>query len=471
MKAPIRIRMTAWYVGLLAAVMIAVAAFVVVRLRADLTAATDRTLQPAVGQIATGYAREGVPEFRDTSATVLSGERAAAQIITPGGRVLASYGDTVARQPMVAARERARIPAGSEETGSRELGRSDDAFRVVARATQRRGRSEIVVGAVSLDPVARSVHSVLVLVALALPAALAATAAGGWWLARRALRPVDRMTRAAAAFGPGQLDKRVAVPQTEDEVAHLAETLNRMLAQIEHGMNEQRRLVADTSHELRTPLAAMRSEIDVSLRADDLSPAARDVLESVRDEVDRMSAITDDLLILASADEGALAVSREPTDLHELAERVARSLRGLAERNGIALQVEGAETLAEVDPERFQQVLRNVVANALDFSPPDANVTIATYADGGVVEVAIADEGPGVPPELRERIFDRFFRIDQARTRRSGGGLGLAIAREVVHAHGGTIKALENEPRGTRITIRIPAPEALRLDQASEALI
>ena len=471
MKAPIRIRMTAWYVGLLAAVMIAVAAFVVVRLRADLTAATDRTLRPAVAQIATGYTQEGVPEFRDVSATVLSGERAAAQILTPDGRVLASYGDPVARQPMLTVGERGRVAAGSEQTGSRELGPSDDQFRVVAHAAQRRGRTEIVVGAASLDQVARSVHSVLILIALALPAALAATAAGGWWLERRALRPVDRMTRTAAAIGPDQLDERVAVPETNDEVAHLAETLNRMLAQIEHSVNEQRRLVADTSHELRTPLAAMRSEIDVSLRADDLSFAAREVLESVRDEVDRMSAIADDLLILASADEGALALAREPTDLHDLTARVAASLHGLAARSGVTLEMEGSETLAEVDPERFQQVLRNVVANAVDFSPPGAVVTISTRTDGGVVELTVADEGPGIPPELRDRVFDRFFRIDQARTRRSGGGLGLAIAREVVEAHGGTIQALENHPRGTRMTIRIPAPEALHFDQPSKALI
>jgi signal transduction histidine kinase len=191
----------------------------------------------------------------------------------------------------------------------------------------------------------------------------------------------------------------------------------------------------------------------------------------VREEVDRMSAITDDLLVLASADEGALALASETTDLHDLAARVAASLQGLAARSGVTLEIEGSETLAEVDPERFQQVLRNIVANAVDFSPPGAVVTVMTRTDDGVAELTVADEGPGIPPELRERVFDRFFRIDLARTRRSGGGLGLAIAREVVEAHGGTIQAQENHPRGTRMTIRIPAPAALRLDQASEALI
>jgi heavy metal sensor kinase len=456
MKAPIRIRMTAWYVGLLAVVMVAVASFVILRLRADLTAAADRTLNSAVVQIANGYAQEGVPEFHDVSATVLSGDRAAAQILTPDARVLSSYGDPVARRPMLQTSELSMTGVSSRQAESRRLTPTGDRFRVVARRAERRGRKVFVVAAVSLGPVERSVHSVLILLVLALPAALIASAAGGWWLARRALRPIDRMRRTAEAIGAGRLHERIAVAQTDDEVAHLAQTLNLMLARIEREVDKQHRLVADTSHELRTPLAAMRSEIDVSLRADDLSLEARDVLESVREEVDRMSATVDDLITLASADEGALTLARETTDLHDLAARAAGALQPLAARRGVRLEMGGTEALAEVDAERIEQVLRNVVANALEFSPAGGQVTISTQELDGTAEVAVADEGPGIPAELRDRVFDRFFRADPARTRTSGGGLGLAIAREVVRAHGGSIEASDNDPRGTRMTIRIP---------------
>jgi heavy metal sensor kinase len=364
--------------------------------------------------------------------------------------------------------------ADAQRTESRRLTPTGDRFRVVARRAERRGRKVFVVAAVSLRPVERSVHSVLILLLVALPAALIASAAGGWWLASRALRPINRMTRTADAIGAGRLDERIAVAETNDEVAALAQTLNQMLARIEHEVDKQHRLVADTSHELRTPLAAMRSEIDVSLRADDLPLAARDVLESVREEVDRMSATVDDLLILASADEGALALARETTDMHDLAARAAGSLRPLAARRGVTLDVEGNDALAEVDPERIQQVLRNVVANALEFSPAGGRVTISTHEVDGAVEVAIADEGPGIPADLRDRVFDRFFRADPARTLMSGGGLGLAIAREVVQAHGGCIEVSDNDPRGTRIKIRLPAPGppagAAPLERASESL-
>ena len=147
---------------------------------------------------------------------------------------------------------------------------------------------------------------VLLLLLLAGPAALAATALGGWWLARKALLPVDRMTSQAEEIGIDRLHERIALPRARDEIGRLAETLNAMLDRLERGVEEKRRLVADASHELRTPLAAMRAELDVSLMADDLPPAGREVLESTREEVDRMSRIVDNLLTLARVDEGRL---------------------------------------------------------------------------------------------------------------------------------------------------------------------
>jgi two-component system OmpR family sensor kinase len=201
----------------------------------------------------------------------------------------------------------------------------------------------------------------------------------------------------------------------------------------------------------------MRSEIDVSLRADDLPPMAREVLESTREEVDRMSAIVDDLLVLATADEGMLRLAAETADLHELALRSAESLRGLAARRRVSIDVDGDPAFAEVDRDRMHQVLRNLIANALEFSPADGRVSISTWSADGEAGVVVADEGPGIPPELHERVFDRFFRADASRTRATGGsGLGLAIAREVVLAHGGVIELEVNEPCGSRFRVCLP---------------
>ena len=471
MSLPIRVRMTIWYAALLAIIIAAVGAFLVVRLRADLTGALDRTLRPATDQIATGYHAEGPLEFRDTARTILAGERAAAQAMSADGRVLVSYGDPVSRTPMLAGNDRAAVLRGRVVTRTVTLGPHDGQFRLAARAVERRGRRDVVGAVESLDPVSRSVRRALALLLLACPAALLATALGGWWLARRSLRPIEQMTTTAEAIGAQRLDERVAVPPTSDEVAHLARTLNTMLARIERGMNEQQRLVAeqrrfvaDASHELRTPLAVMRAELDVSLRADDLPKPAREVLESAREEVQGMSRTVDDLLTLATADEGRLALATEPVDLQASAGRVLEQVRTLAHRREVTLALADGSAIALADAERLDHAVRNLVENAIEFSPRGGRVELTASATGGKATLTVADHGPGIAAEHRERIFDRFYRIDPSRRRSTGGsGLGLAIAREIVEAHAGRISLLARHPRGSTFSIELPladyAPE------------
>jgi heavy metal sensor kinase len=306
----------------------------------------------------------------------------------------------------------------------------------------------------------RSVRRVLVLLLVAGPAALLATAMGGWWLARRALRPIDRMTARAAAIDLERIEDRLVVPRTGDEVAHLARTLNAMLDRIEHGVSEQHRLVADASHELRTPLAAMRAEIDVSLRADELPPAARRVLGSAREEVDRMTRTVDDLLVLASVDEGRLELLVEPLDLHDVVARAVASLDPLARTHGVTLALDGPTAMAVGDPDRLGHALRNLVENAIQFSPAGGEVAVCTWAADGEVGVTVRDQGPGVAVDVRELIFDRFFRADPSRTRSTGGGgLGLAITREIASAHAGRVWVEDAGTSGSAFTLALAGLE------------
>jgi heavy metal sensor kinase len=303
----------------------------------------------------------------------------------------------------------------------------------------------------------RSVHRLLVLLLIACPAALLATAAGGWWLARRALAPVQRLTTQAQDIGMQRLDERLAVPPTRDELARLATTLNTMLARIEHGVDEQQRLIADASHELRSPLAAMRTELDVSLRADALPPTARAVLESTREEVVRLSRMVDDLLTLAGADEGGLDAALETVDVTDVAAAVIGALEPLARSRSIGLRLEGAPAMGRADGRLLRQALGNLVDNAIKYSPPGATVLVRTAANGHETWVRVDDEGPGVPPELRERVFDRFFRLDPSRTRATGGsGLGLAIAREIAWAHDGRVWVEPRAGGGSTFCLTVP---------------
>jgi heavy metal sensor kinase len=447
-----------WYVVLLAAVVAAVGVFLVLQLRSDLTAAVDRGLHPAAAQIADGYRAEGASEAVDVARSVLTGERPAAQILDPSGRIVVSWGDPVARAPMLTRTDAAAVLRDGELTRTVALGRGDQRFRLVARPTASSGRRQVAAAVESMATVDRSVRSVVILLLIAGPAALMATALGGWWLARRALRPIDRMTARAAAIDLDRIEDRLVVPPTGDEVAQLATTLNAMLDRIARGVEEQHRLVADASHELRTPLAAMRAEIDVSLRADDLAPAARRVLESAREEVDRMARTVDDLLVLASLDEGRLALLVEPLDLHDVVSRAAASLRSLAGTRAVSLAVDGPAAPAIGDADRLGHAVRNLIENAIKFSPEGGEVAATTWAADGEVGVRVRDQGPGIAPELRERIFDRFFRADPSRTRATGGGgLGLAICREIVLAHGGRVWVEGADPSGSAFSLALRA--------------
>jgi heavy metal sensor kinase len=455
---PIRLRMTLWYALLLTLVVAAVGVFVVVRLRSDLVASIDRNLAPAAQQIATGYQQEGGPEFRDSSASLLAGERAASQVLSGDGRVLMSWGDRAGARPLLSATPTTAALRRPLAPHTRTLA-DGVRFRVASQPVTVFGHHEAVVTAVSTAPVDHAVARVTRSLLLALPAALLLAAAGGWWLARRALRPIDEMTTAAAAMDADRLGERLSHPGARDEVGHLATTLNAMLDRLEHGVTEQRRLVADASHELRTPLAAMRSELDVSLRLDELPAPAREVLESARDEVDALARTVDDLLTLATVDAGEMTFSLEPVDLQELANQVASSMGALALTNDVTVVVDGEPARVRADRAALRHVVRNLIENAIEFSPAGARVEITSEALAHAARLSVVDGGPGVPPAARERIFARFYRADPARSRRTGGsGLGLAIARELVDAQGGRLWVEDRQPNGAAFRLEFTTP-------------
>jgi heavy metal sensor kinase len=303
-----------------------------------------------------------------------------------------------------------------------------------------------------------SVDKVLLLLLLGLPAALAATAVGGWWLARKALRPVERMTSKAGEIGIDRLHERIEQPRAQDEIGHLALTLNAMLDRLERGVDEKHRLITDASHELRTPLAAMRAELDVSLMGDDLSPAAHEVLESTREEVDRMSRIVANLLTLARADEGRLELLTTDVDLSEAIEAAVRPLRPLADAKRLRLDVNGEHCRADADPQQLHQALTNFIENAIKFSEPGGAVSVSAWQRNGEVGVTVTDRGPGIPADARTHVFDRFYRADPARGREgSGSGLGLSICREVADAHGGRVWVESEEGKGSAFSLALPS--------------
>lgn len=333
-------------------------------------------------------------------------------------------------------------------------------YRVLQEPTGAATAQRTIVVALSLAPVDRAVASVRWLLVEILPAALVLTALVTWLGVSRALAPVERIRRGVAAIGGGDLSKRVPLPAGRDEVHQLADTMNSMLDRLEASAGRQRRFVADASHELRSPLANMQAGLEVALARRDLD-LWQETGQDLQGEYGRMQRLVEDLLLLARLD-GRLPLAQVEVDLddvvHDEAERLRRhsTVRVLVVPLP-ALRVRG-------DGARLAQVVRNLADNAARHA--EATVSLSLRRDGDWAVVQIADDGPGVPTEHRERIFDRFTRLDQGRARDSGGsGLGLAISREIAQAHGGSLTLLPGaEPSGAIFELRLPLATTTRSD-------
>ena len=461
-RLPVRARVTAWYVLLLALILATLGSFLLLRLRADLVAEVDEGLGAQAAEVMADD--DGLAVISGRPVAGLPPGETAAQLVSATGQVKERAGSAAPDQSMLTPAMLRRVLAGHQVRGEVRVGPERARYRVLALRRNAGVSGTALVLAAPLSDVDRSVERLRLLLAVAGPVALALAGGGGWLLTRAALRPVDRMTEQAGAIGADRLGDRVSVPDAADELTRLARTLNGMLERIEHGVVTQRRFVADASHELRTPLAVMRAELEVALRDHHRAADASEVLDSAAEEVARMSQIVDDLLTLAHRDENRLELLLEPVDLGKVATGVAVQLRPLAEAAGVQLVVEapaGAVVLA--DRARLTQVVTNLVDNAVKFTGAGGSVRVRVWEADDGAGLAVADTGPGIAPEHLRRVFDRFYRLDPARSRaRGGSGLGLAICRELVEAHGGRIWAESAEGAGSTFSLALPIqPPAL----------
>jgi heavy metal sensor kinase len=280
----------------------------------------------------------------------------------------------------------------------------------------------------------------------------------GYGLARHALRPVGKMAERATTITAESLSERLPVEDPADELGRLATVFNATLDRLERSFEQLRRFTADASHELRTPLTALKSVGEVALRSGADLEASREVIGSMLEEADRLARLVDSLLTLSRADAGRVKLTPEPTDLGALAREVTGHLGVLAEEKHQALSVEAnGETPVRVDPLVLRQAVINLVDNAIKYCPNGKAIRIVVGSRGGDATLEVQDEGPGIAPEHRERVFDRFYRIDTSRSRELGGtGLGLAISKWAVEANGGKLELESEVGKGSRFRIVLP---------------
>lgn len=335
-----------------------------------------------------------------------------------------------------------------------------DPFRTYDR-THRLGTEDFLIrvgrsGAV----VRRELRQLLLIFAVGLLPAVGLAFLGGRALARRALAPVGAMTERARAVTADRLHERLNVENPHDELGGLAASFNELFARLQQSFERMRQFTSDASHELRTPLTAIRSVGEVGLRERRDEAGYREVIGSMLEETDRLTLLVDGLLTLSRADAGRARLAPQPTDLLGLARDVAAHLGVLAEERRQTLVVEGtAPVTRDVDPLVFRQAVTNLVDNAIKYGPEGSRVTVSVEEHDGTATVAVSDAGPGIPAEHRERVFERFYRVDPSRPR-GGAGLGLAIAKWAVEAHAGRIVLASDESRGSTFRVVLGPPTA-----------
>ncbi|HEU5116560.1 MAG TPA: ATP-binding protein, partial [Isosphaeraceae bacterium] len=280
---------------------------------------------------------------------------------------------------------------------------------------------------------------------------------GGWWLSSRAVKPISTMSETVSEINASNLSRRLDLKGFDTELGRLGLLINGMLERLEGSFAQQVRFAADASHELRTPLAVIRAQAEVALSKPREGPAYREALEACERSATRMTTLVEDLLTLARADSGRLELRVEPIDLGQVARNCVSTMMPLARPQNIRINLQDGPAPFQGDAVRMEQVLTNLLNNAIQYNRPGGQVTLITKLEGNHVIVEVADTGVGIPEADLPRIFDRFHRVDVARSRQSGGsGLGLSICRSIVEAHQGILSATSTLDVGTCFRVEIP---------------
>lgn len=352
-----------------------------------------------------------------------------------------------------------RPPVGTTEPFYESLVIGGSHWRALSGPVRIGPRRALVRVARSEELVRRQLWEVATVLVFGGPLIVVLAGAGGYVLARRALAPIDHLASAARRITAARLHERLPVPNPHDEIGRLATVINDTFARLDASFVQLRRFTADASHELRTPLSVVRGLAEIGLGGTRSPAEFKEALSSILEEVDRLTRLVDTLLRLSHGDASNVRLTRERVDLGGLTTDVAASLSILAEERAQHLAIDAAEHVTVVaDRLVLREALMNVIDNAIKYSPLSSTIALAVHAEDDEGVVTVADQGPGIPPDQRERVFDRFFRLDEGRSRDRGGtGLGLAIAKWAVDVNGGRISVDVGAHGGSVFRIVLPA--------------
>jgi heavy metal sensor kinase len=486
----VRVRLTFWYAGVLALFLVALSLityFIFWRstLRrtdsdlAELSEAFLTTVQaemldnhgPDAAKLATQEAivehrfRDHVFAVFDPKGEVLTSSRDLPNETSPAG-LLAS--DSFRR--LVDDSGRAERLFGNVKGGR-------NGYRGVVRKFPLKGQTYTLVILQSLHPQEEMLEEVRHTFDWVIPISVALASVGGYFLARKSLAPVVSMSTQAGRIGAENLNERLPVQNARDELGQLAASFNRLLERVDQSFERQRRFMSDASHELRTPAAILRGEAEVALSRSE-RPAAeyRESLSVLHAEAQRLTQIVEDLFTLTRADAGQYPLSPRDFYLDELVADCTHTTRSLALAKEITLTCEVPEELpVRGDEALLRRMILNLLDNAIKYTPPGGRVAVSCERAGNEYALSVTDTGPGIPAELQQKVFERFFRVDKARTRSEkdggGAGLGLSIARWIAEAHQGRLILVRSDASGSTFSAFVPAEVATQPSSAPSASV
>jgi heavy metal sensor kinase len=459
----IRFRLTMWYVVILGIILCSFSGFLYFTLSRSLHQYMDAKIKSIAEFVASSYsspyAKYGLNLDRiieDATGRTPTGKFI--QVLDKKGRIGLKSG-SLGRFQLPITLEALRNASKGRVTfeTNRTIGTSP--IRIVTMPIiEGRRITNIVQVASSLEDVERALKTLFLILSITIPSALAVASVGGNFLANRALRPVKEVTNTARAITSHNLNKRIRIEKVKDEIGHLAETFNDMISRLDQSFRNIRQFSADASHELKTPLTVLKGEIEVALRRARTAEEYRKILSSNLEEINNMTKIVDDLLLLSRADTGEVALTKTRVNLSEFLTEMQIQAQVLATSKSIDVYFHNNQSVsAQVDPLRLKSMMLNLIENGIKYSVPGGRIDITLEKEDSFAIITVSDQGIGIPQEALPHIYDRFFRVDKARSRKEGGsGLGLSICKWIAEAHNGSISARSELGRGSDFIVRIP---------------
>jgi len=456
----VRTRLTLWYACVLALALIAFAVLVYYAAASIFYARQDELLRSYAETVASGY----VQELEEERSVSKANEVVLAQMVFPNryvevvdadGHVVAWSHNLSGHQLIIPA------PALSEaqQRGGSLVVLNNLRVALVPLSLDRSKQLGFAIVAEPLGVVEEGLRRLRRDFVFGVPLILLLASLGGYVLARKSLSPIARMNQQTQRITAENLSAELDVANPRDEVGRLALTINALLARLDATFEEQKRFIADASHELRTPIAVLRGETEVALEHERATAEYKESLALIKDEAERLSRIVENLFMLARQPVDVPSTIREAVRLDEIVADCARAASVLATQKGLRLEIEGSLPAITVkgDDEMLKRMLLNLLDNAVKYTPAGGEISIALGSQNGDAHIVVTDTGMGIPAEDQSRIFDRFYRVDKARSRALGGaGLGLSIARWIVEGHGGSLSVESAVGRGSSFTVELP---------------